>query len=207
VVLTVRVGDGDGVLWVGAWVELFGANTNRRYQVVKLQPYRSDRTRWQVTLDATDLKKGVTAMALLMDFQFGHYQEIQQTLVEQSRSTEWKAKMYPKLILFLDITENHGSRTAVTVNMAIVTTTHKAYKALDREVESFEKVLHPLYRFLMEEITLAPHIMVELPIEHDKTDRYFWGTEPTPDQNVFAAMLDAVEINNLELIIEEQICK
>ena len=204
-----QVDHAKGVLWEGAWVELFGANENRRYQVKTLTRLYTSSRRWVVTLDllaGETIDKGVKQMALLLDYQFGHYKEIQQTLTEQSRSTEWKAKMYPKLILFLDITENHTQVVTATINLAIVTTTNKAFKALDREIESFDKVLHPLYRLFMEELTLAPGIRFEYPIEHDKTDRYFWGSEPTPDQNVFAALLDAIEINSLSLMIDEKLC-
>lgn len=210
VVLTVeQVDHADGVLWEGAWVELFGSNENKRYQVKTLRRLYTNSRRWAVTLDllkGETIGKGVKSMALLLDYQFGHYKEIQQTLVEQSRDTEWKAKMYPKLILFLDITETHGAVITASINLAIVTTTNKAFKALDREIESFDKVLHPLYKLFMEQIELAPGIRFEYPIEHDKTDRYFWGSEPTPDQNVFAALLDAIEINSLSIMIDDKKC-
>ena len=196
-----------GILWEGAWVELFGANEKKRYQVTKLEPRTGDNLWYIVTLDNTEpLDIGVKQMALLLDFQFGHAQEIQQTLVEQSRDVEWKSKLYPKLVLFLDIEETHAERVSVSLNLAIITTTNKAFKALDREVESFEKVLHPLYRLFMYELDLAPHIDVEYPITHNKTDRYFYGSQPTPDQNVFAALLDAVEITSLSLLIDKELC-
>lgn len=207
VVLTVDIAlPGKGVLWEGAWVELFGANENRRYQVTKLEELPADNTKHVVTLDAEELDVGVEYMALLLDYQFGHYKEIQQTLVEQSRDTEWKAKMYPKLILFLDIPEAYGNVITVSINLAIVTSTNKAFKALDREIESFEKVLQPLYKLFLQELELAPKVNFQYPIEHEKTDRYFWGSDPTPDQNVFAALLDAIEINSLAVIIDDNIC-
>lgn len=200
---------GKGILWEGAWVELFGANENKRYQVRSLQAMPSDSSRVIVYLHLKSdevLLTGVKQMALLLDFQFGHYKEIQQTLTEQSRDIEWKAKLYPKLLLFLDIEETVGALTEASINLAICTTTNKAWKALDREVESFEKVLHPLYRLFLKELELAPFISVSYPIEHRKTDRYFWGSQPTPEQNIFSAALDAVEINNLILTIDNNIC-
>jgi hypothetical protein len=210
VLLTVeQVHHADGVLWEGAWVELFGSNENKRYQVKTLKQLFTNARRWVVTLDllkGETIGTGVTAMALLLDYQFGHYKEVQQTLVEQSRDTAWKAKMYPKLILFLDITETRGAVVTASINLAIVTTTNKAFKALDREIESFDKVLHPMYKLFMRELEYAPGINFEYPIQHDKTDRYFWGSEPTPDQNVFAALLDAIEINALAIILDNKIC-
>ena len=207
VVLTVKTQRyHDGVLWEGAWVELFGANEKRRYQVIKLTPFDKQPDLIEVTLNITDLDSGVKQLALLLDYQFGHKEEIQQTLVEQSRDVDWKSKLWPKLILFLDITESRAAIINAPINIAICTNTNKAFKALDREVESFEKVLHPLYELFLKELELAPGITINYPVQHDYTDRYFWGSDPTPDKNVFAALLDAIEINNLNIIIDKNIC-
>ena len=215
VILTVsQVDHAQGVLWEGAWVELFGANEKRRYQVIKLTQFDSNPRRWEVTLDLTPtespgyadkLETGVKQMALLLDFQFGHFVELQQTLVEQSRDTDFKKKMYPKLILFLDIEEDHQSKVTVELNLAFITNTNKAWKALDRELRSFEMVLEPMYRLFMRELEYAPFIEMEFPPSHKKTDRYFWGSDPG-QQNNLAAVLDAIEVNTLTLMIDEKLC-
>lgn len=208
VVLTVEQVDyAKGTLWEGAWVELFGANIERRYQVKKLVELYANTRRWEVTLDISpdeEFEDGVTDMALLLDYQFGHAKEIQQTLAEQARDKAWKNKIFPKLILFLDIEEGWESKISVSLNLAIVTSTNKAFKALDREIESFDKVLHPLYYFFKYELELVPGIEVEMPLRHRKTDRYFWGNQPSDEQNVFAALLDAVEVNDLEMKIDKE---
>ena len=99
VVLTVKTQRyHDGVLWEGAWVELFGANEKRRYQVIKLTPFDKQPDLIEVTLNITDLDSGVKQLALLLDYQFGHKEEIQQTLVEQSRDADVPRFELPNVI-------------------------------------------------------------------------------------------------------------
>jgi len=190
-------------VWVGAWVELIGANENKRYQVVHVSKPIG---KTLIELDAASLDGGVDSMALLLDFQFGHYKEIQQTLAEQVKDTEWKSRLYPKLLLFLDIEEDWSEVVETSLNLAIVTNTKKEWKAADRKVKSFEVTLHPLFTLVMNELDLAHGITIEPPPTFRKWDRYFWGSQLTPDKNVFAAMLDAVEILDLQVIIDKDLC-
>ncbi len=137
---------------------------------------------------------------------FGSAKEVQQTLVEWSKSPSKKNSKYPCLIVFTPITvpREQSERVddgVVAVDMVIVTNTKKTYKVSKRIEMVYEPVLWPLYELLIETIKLSDKF--DNPsnglIAHQTTDRFYYSPTPAADQNVFAAVLDAIEINDMEL--------
>ena len=152
----------------------------------------------QMVLDGFDLK-----------YEYGHPKEIQQTLMEKTKSLATKDDKYPLLILFLDFEEERGQSvkkyvTEASVNMVLITATDRNYKAAERLENIFKPILWPLYEEFVYRCQMSPMFDTneQFKIPHDKKDQYFYSADLAKEQNVFAAYLDAVEINNFEIKLQ-----
>ena len=148
-----------------------------------------------------------------INYQFGHPKEVQQTLMEQTQDIVTRNQRYPLLTLFLDFTEGIAQSdkdyiSEAEVSIVIVNETDRNYKAAERLEHSFKAVLWPLYKVFILKCEMSPLFDVDAKfrIPHNKRDHYFYSADDAKDQNVFAAYLDAVEITNMDLKLQDTGC-
>lgn len=149
-------------------------------------------------------------------FRYGNIKEIGDLLMDIDKSGNgFKFKKYPLIILKLDVTSEFDKKTRDfiyrNITIYIVNYTEAHYDAAKRKTESFEKVLIPIYEQFITAIKKNGNIINKdnIPfIEHSKTDRYFWGSSLNKNntKNLMGDYLDAIEIGNLTLKINNKNC-
>jgi hypothetical protein len=155
---------------------------------------------------------GATSIQAI-NYQFGPFEELIETLAQYDTDLSLRYQKYPLVYLVTDFTEQRGRLPGVyadtRLNIAICHQTSATYKSIERKEKVFEPVLYPIYLRFMEELSKHPMTMPgsDDMIQHDKTDRYYWGTrELGTSKNKLADYVDAIEIQNLQLKFDYQPC-
>lgn len=149
-----------------------------------------------------------------INYQYGHPIEIIETLAQYDKSTSKKFEKYPLVMLVQDFAEDRGKVGEYygETNLRIVIAHHtkKDYKAEERYEKTFVPILYPIYESLMEEIYNSRYFLVQSLTEvvHTKKDRLYWGRESLngTDANSFCDYLDAIEIMNLRIKVDNSYC-
>lgn len=140
---------------------------------------------------------------------YGHPQEIIQRLKEMSESPTGKYQMWPAVFLFTDVKISPSSVKGlygdVSLNMVIAYQTQPDFTAADRMEKNFLPILRPIYEELIYAIAYSGYFWVQSPkhLLGNDTDRLYWGREAIygNDGNIFNDRIDAIEIKNLTLTI------
>lgn len=147
-----------------------------------------------------------------IDYQYGHIQELLETLFQMTKSPEEYLKKYPLVYLVQDFEEERGTTgyyADVRLNIIIAHSTVNTYKITDRMRLVFKPVLYPIYYALLDAMANHPSILqgAEESIPHRKTDRSYWGSNKIDgNQNVLNDYVDAIELENLNLKINYSYC-
>lgn len=151
-----------------------------------------------------------------LNFLHGHPLEIVQVLQERLNSPDHKDSRFPLIALFRDFKITKGKKTEADIvgdaslNMIIAMQTDPLYRADQREALVFKPILYPIYNELLRQIKLSAHYSVNYAgIDHDQTDRYYWGRTGLYGNtgNTFNDYLDAIEIENMKLKVKSIHCK
>lgn len=142
-------------------------------------------------------------------YQFGKRFEIAQTLVDYTKSPLTNGLKFPRLCLFTDIPEDHtddDTSYTANLNIAIITATDSTLLSDERLEINFKPILLPIYKAFIESINNSRYVRGSA--KYEKKDCYFWGAV-TKDGNVsndYSDYLDAIELNNMKLIINKKDC-
>ncbi|RLD32322.1 MAG: hypothetical protein DRI83_11075 [Bacteroidetes bacterium] len=143
-------------------------------------------------------------------FMFGHRQEISNRLLMKDKDRVYKYQKYPLFVLRLDFPEDVTSDHVheVTLNMAIMDSTDKNYRAPERYEKVFHPILMPLYFDFIEKLQASSETMGTGYPEHTKIDRPFWGVDESGRnvKYIFSDPLDAIELQNLKLKLLDNKC-
>lgn len=144
----------------------------------------------------------------------GHPLEITNRLTERDNDAVFKWKKYPLVALFMDFPETMGQDIGlmkVKLHIMIARATSQILVTDQRYEQNFFPVLYPIYDALMTKFHTfsygrngKPFETIEpAQIKHTKIDRPFWGRETflKNEANTFNDYLDAIEIRDLELLI------
>lgn len=141
-----------------------------------------------------------------LDYQPGRSTQIQTELqkITQAATVAAKAGKYPLVGLFQDIPEQRGDGYYATVKIPkiiIAVLTVNTDPVLARYDKNFRPILYPIYMEFMRQLARHKNIIASDPnaIPHVKFDRP--GNQPA-GQNM-NDYLDAIEINNLELMLKQ----
>lgn len=138
-------------------------------------------------------------------YEHGHPVEIIETLRQKDESNKYKFSKYPLVALFQDFPEDHNRSDGLidaSLHVVICRSTDNKYKAKDRYAYNFIPYLYPIYEELLRQIDRHP-FSVGYEQRHTKIDRLYWGKEGLygNEGNMFDDYLDAIEINNLRLLL------
>lgn len=142
-------------------------------------------------------------------YQFGKRFEIAQTLVDYTKSPLTNGLKFPRLCLFTDISEDHtDDNTSYTANLniAIITATDCNLLSDERLEINFKPILLPIYREFIDCVNNSRYVRGGA--KYEKKDCYFWGavTKDGHVSNDYSDYLDAIELNNMKIIINKKDC-
>jgi len=141
-------------------------------------------------------------------YKFGHWIEIVQHLQQQTNAA---IKKYPLIALSTDITIERG-RIGVyglaRINVAIMVLSDMNYTSEQRLEKSFKAVLQPLKEIFLEELVNSKQFTSEGQLVFKETERYFLGKQGLYGNvaNEANEYLDAIELSDLEIIVNNPIC-
>lgn len=149
-----------------------------------------------------------------IDYQYGHVQELIETLQQMTKSTEEMFNKYPLVWLVQDFVENRNTGgsyyASVNLNLIIAHQTVNTYKIKDRMLNVFKPVLYPIYLTLLSAMANNKWIVDGSAdaIAHSKIDRSYWGSNPIDGNkgNILTDYVDAIELENLQLKINFKNC-
>jgi hypothetical protein len=139
-------------------------------------------------------------------YMYGHPLEIVNLLSTKEKSGTLKFKKYPLIALFQDFEEQKGSNQSinsdVNLNIVIAVNTLREYTSEQRYTATFKTVLYPIYNLLITKLKASNYFAAGT-IPHTKIDRVFWGKTGLygNDSNIFNDYIDAIEIQNLQLSV------
>lgn len=141
-----------------------------------------------------------------INYLVGSQAEVQQRLSEWSRDVDNKENKYPCIIVFTPFPQARMQSdikylTEAVVNILIVNDTEKTYTTPERITNVFEPILWSVYALFLNEMILSNYFDLDstFKIPHDYVDHFHYSPTPAKEQNVFSAVLDAVEMQNVEL--------
>ncbi|MDR1155073.1 MAG: hypothetical protein LBL04_10190 [Bacteroidales bacterium] len=146
-------------------------------------------------------------------YQYGNIIELDGILQSYSNSTkEFREQKYPAIFLLTDFRERRNSHpdyeTEAFLQLLIVEGSMKEYSTADRYGKVFKPVLHPIYEAFIKQLEKDSRIVKQKygVLPHDFINRslisgFELRTQSGKTKNLFSDYIDAVEINNLNLII------
>lgn len=139
-------------------------------------------------------------------YMYGHPIEIINTLAEKDKNGTYKFKKYPLIALFQDFEETRGEtqfvNTSASLNIVIIVNSKRDYNSSQRYSNTFKPILYPIYNLLLKYISESNYFdLAPDAVPHTKIDRVFWGKAGLygGEANIFNDIIDAIEIQNLEL--------
>lgn len=151
-----------------------------------------------------------------INYQFGHPLEIVETLSQYDKDPAKRKKKFPLIMLVQDFPEvyNGGEELPfpeVTLRIIIAYHTKAEYKAAVRYEKTFKPVLYPILKEFMRQIEQTNYFYISDidDTTFTKTDRLYWGKEALYGNtaNIAGSYLDAIEISNFKLRINQPYCK
>jgi len=136
---------------------------------------------------------------------YGHPVEIVNILSKKTNNSTLKFKKFPLIVLFMDFAEDvQPEGRNVSLRLAIVTDTKPTFYTADRYTNTFKTVLYPIWELLHQAI-LDSNYIDSVSLAYAKTDRPYWGRQGLygNEGNIFNDFVDAIEIDNLEITINE----
>lgn len=161
----------------------------------------------QVVIDAVKVALGIP----VLNFQHGYVQELNQTLTQWEKSPTKSSMKFPLVWLAEPFTISRGLNIGLygeaDIDLYIINTTRKDWKAKERMDNNFKPVIYPIYREILNQFTLIPtfvHVAVDQ-IKHVTTNRYFWGDN---NKSVLNDVIDCMKVSGLQLrIADKQNCE
>ncbi len=136
----------------------------------------------------------------ILNYQYGHIQELNQTLAQWNKTPEDAEKKYPLIWLVQPFTLTRGGRTDIYASvdgglrLFIMVNTDSTFKAKDRMTQKFKTLIYPIYRELMNQLNNHPAVQLEYSRPHKFTDRY-WFEEQQAQLN---DIVDCSEVSGLQ---------
>lgn len=147
-----------------------------------------------------------------VNFQYGDWAYISKTLTEWSGSPETARLKYPVICLFSPFDEDKTSKDiycSTSLDLLIAVDTLPEYPNEKRRIESFNKVLHPIYELFIDELRKDAYLDFGYKgiVEHKYTDNYRYGNRGVngPDGNPFKDRIDGIDIKDLKITVRNKI--
>lgn len=161
-----------------------------------------------------DIMKEVTSGIDGVNFQFGSVTYVSHILSIMGSSASVSPYKFPLILLHLPTSERHGYdgdfEAVANVSLTFAVETLSRYTNEERYEYSFKAQLEPLLESFFEQI--KAHKLIDTPyngkFKFVRRDRYDLGARGAMDskEKPFSYLIDAIEIENLELKIKTETC-
>jgi len=149
-----------------------------------------------------------------INFMFGDIEYIKNGLSIQSKSQITSKFKFPLNVLFTPFNEQRGVSvniyTESNVSLMFAIETSSRYTNEERLQYSFINILRPMYEVFLVELKNHPLIDLQYNSEvpHTYRERYDYGSRGVMDSNNKKAndLIDAIEIENLEIKVKKENC-
>ncbi|MBD5239857.1 MAG: hypothetical protein HDS64_08885 [Bacteroidales bacterium] len=149
-----------------------------------------------------------------INYKFGNSRYIKENLDELSKTSAGCARKLPMIALFCPFQEQRDSSdyfSKATVNILIACSTSRDWSNEERLVYSFQNILRPIYRRLLEVMKEDGRFDFgyDEVIKHRYSENYSYGRYGAHDStgDAVSEPIDAINITNLELKITNQTCR
>lgn len=145
---------------------------------------------------------------------FGNSQYVKDNLDELSKTPQGSDVKFPLIALFCPFEEKRDSPdyfSKATVNVLIATSTSKDWSNEERLSLSFRNILRPIYNRLLEALKKDGRLDFGYNevVKHKYSENYSYGRygARTGTGDAVSEPIDAINISNLELTINNQTCR
>lgn len=152
------------------------------------------------------VQKVAVKLGIDIGFHYGYIKELNETLVQYSKSPATYNKKFPLIWLVqpftISIGEELGNYGSIRdLRIFIIQQSEKNYKAAERMTKVFKPVLYPIYHELIAQMKV--HSTIFFQGKHKMTDRYYWGDS---QQTVLNDVVDCMELSQIELKVKNKRC-
>lgn len=162
-----------------------------------------------------DYKGGFREIACpSIHYVFGNAKYVKDRLDELSKTPKGNEMKFPLIALWTPFKEERNTPdyySKAKVNILIACSSKTAWNNEERRLYSFEGVLRPIYRRLLEAIADDRRIAISYDevLPHEYSENYTYGRygAQTPTGDEVSESIDAINISNLELKIKLPNCR
>ena len=154
------------------------------------------------------IKARVAEITAVKTFHFGSFKYVQGKMIEATKNSNY-ADYFPMVMMVTEgfdyDMELDDGKQEYPLQIVIVDLTKQNYTTQQSLDNVFIPVLNPIYVELINKLKVYySNEFSRLP--HNKKDHFFYSAEEAKDQNKLAEYLDAVEITDLDFIIDLNSC-
>lgn len=151
--------------------------------------------------------KGFETAVNVINYKYGPEAEVTAMIQRYQNSPTMNDKDFPLIWAVEDFRygQNGDFQTVTIPALIIAFGTKGDYMSADREVQTFNTVLRPIYNEFLKQLARKREFRIYDPVElyrFEAVDRKHWGRpEDSKAEGVFNGHVDAIEIRNLELTL------
>lgn len=147
-----------------------------------------------------------------LNYIFGNSSYIKEKLDEYSKSAVTDYLQVPMVCLLCPVNENRGKdreiKTDAKVNIIIACSTTREYSNEERLVYSFQNILRPIYRHILDALRKHTRFNVAYDgeIQHTYSENYSYGRfgAYTSTGEKLSEPIDAIDVRDLELTVNNK---
>lgn len=142
-----------------------------------------------------------------LNYQYGYIEELNETLQQYEKDPSKFDKKFPLVWLAEPYTINRGEpgvyATTDPLEIFIINSTEKTWKAKERMTNNYKPILLPIYRELLKQLFLSLAFTCQSPehIPHRITKGYYWGEA---QKAVINDAVDCLKLSGLKLRIDDK---
>jgi len=139
----------------------------------------------------------------VLNYQYGFIEELNETLKQMEADPAKFESKFPLVWLQEPFTISRGKSGifgSTDVNIFIINSTTKTWKAEERMANNYVPILYPIYRALLKEIAISSAFAdtIDINLSHTVTKGYYWGEA---QKSVLNDAVDCLKIGSLKLNI------
>lgn len=146
-----------------------------------------------------------------INYMHGHWKEVSGRLVDMGKNPKTAKNKFPLVVLLEDFPFDYTTKNPTgTVQVLICAVTNKNYNSDERQAKIFNPILDPIYWELLNQMAKSGYFAQTyyLKFPHKKWDRKAFGKEDPygNSANIPLEYLDVVQMQNLQLILNRNVC-